>query len=103
MTTKFETIIEGKKAAVIKVLEGIQDLMEQPSLDFPPEADLRRLSSAELVYLIALKNQVEGLKATAEAVQETVFNHNSRINTLRETFLTLGKCDDSKGGASMGW
>lgn len=103
MTTTFEAIAEYKVGVLLRVLEGLQDLKGQPSLDFPPDAELRKCTSPELVYLIALDGQVQALIDHVKAVQTTIMNRNSRLETLKETFLTLGKCDDSKGGASMGW
>lgn len=104
MTETFKTIIEQKKAAIIKVMEGIQDLTEQPLLGFPPDKELRKCTSPELVYLIALHQQSEALEAHAKELVDTIHKAEGMTESwLKEVLRALGKCDDSKGGASIGW
>lgn len=103
MTETFNTIIEQKKASVIKVMEGLQELLGQPVLSGAPDEILRKCSSAELVYLIALNEQVKGLQSQTKSIVTAVFNPESRTDSLKHTLGVLGKLDDSKGGASLGW
>lgn len=103
MTETFKAIIEQKKDSLKKITDGLQELVGQPSLTFPPDPLLRKCSSAELVCLIALDAEIRALSAATQVVMNALYNMNSRWETTRETLLTLGKCDDSKGGASFGW
>jgi hypothetical protein len=102
MTQTFETIMLQKKASIRKVMDGLQELTGQPVFT-PPDADLRKCSSPELVYLIALKAQVDALEAHSKQVMATIFGETGRLESLKATMKELGKCDDSKGGASFGW
>jgi hypothetical protein len=102
MTDVFDRILEQKKAAIAKVVEGLQDLRGQPVL-WPPDEELRKCSSPEIVYLISLQAQADLLNEMAATVVTTIYNRNSRIQTTGETLKQLGKLDAPKGGTSFGW
>lgn len=98
MTATFEAIRTQKLGAMLKVMEGLQDLCGQPHLDFPPDQDLRKCSSAELVYLIALNEQAKLLEIHAKAVLTTLHQSNNRVQTTGEVLRELDKLGGSTGG-----
>jgi hypothetical protein len=103
MTDTFEVIIASKLDSITKVMDGLQELIGQPTFAPHPDEELRKCTSPELVYLVALSQQVKALEVHAKVVLDTIHNRNSRVQTLKESLKVLGKCDDSKGGASIGW
>lgn len=102
MTATFEAILEQKKTSILKVMEGLQELTGQPVI-YPPDEELRKCSSPELVYLIALQQQIKSLEAHAKTIAHVIFHSNGHGEALKEVLKQLGKLDDSRGGASIGW
>mgnify|MGYP001560329869 CR=1 FL=1 len=102
MTATFEAILEQKKDSIIKLMDALQELTGQPVI-YPPDEELRKCSSPELVYLIALHEQVKSLEAHAKTVAHVILHVSNHRLAVQEVLKALGKLDDSKGGASLGW
>lgn len=92
MTETFKAIIERKKNALVKITDGLQELAGLPSTSFPPDPELRRCSSAEIVCLIALDAEIRALSAAVQVVTNTLDNMNSRWQSTKDVLVALSVC-----------